>query len=252
MPCVPASGSASTDNRNRGAPVRPRMAEQAVSLGAIFHLVTDDWHFRMYPLHETSERSPRPPWSKESDIGADATSASSSARLPPTRAFSSSAAICRAARGSRPPSTTAWKRRCGPRFARAAPGSRWSSTSWRRWPACRSTTARSGSISRKCPAATAPVSPFVEALDAAGVVEQETLRPPTQSSARSIRLGNQRELDRGPALLLGEDRPPVRTGLRQRQSHRPAEPGNLAVAGGFPRRLGPQPHVPAGSTRRRR
>ena len=64
--------------------------------------------------------------------------------------------------------------------------------------------------------------PFVEALDAAGIVEQDATRR-TLVIRQIVRLGNERELDRGPALPLGQDDPPLRTGLRQRQ---PPSAGN--------------------------
>ena len=52
-----------------------------------------------------------------------------------------------------------------------------------------------------------------------------------------------RELDRGPALLLGQDGPPLRTRLRQRQPDRPAVAGSLPFAPPFPHQPGPQPHA---------
>ena len=88
--------------------------------------------------------------------------------------------------------------------------------------------------------------PFVEAFQAAGTVEQDAVR--RRKIIRQRRpAGRRAELDRSPAVLLGQDDPAVRTRLRQRQSHRPAIAGNLAFAAAFPHESGAQPHVHAGN-----
>ena len=88
---------------------------------------------------------------------------------------------------------------------RRRPGWRWSSTSWRPWPACRSTTARSGSIRPEMPGCDGSSLPFVEALRAAGIVEQDAPRALRGRRPRHAP-GQRGELDRGPALRLAARR----------------------------------------------
>ena len=71
--------------------------------------------------------------------------------------------------------------------------------------------------------------PFVEALRAAGIIPQDAVRR-QHVIARTIRLGDARELDRSSALPFGQDDLAVRPRLRQRQSDRPAIAGNLPFA----------------------
>ena len=60
--------------------------------------------------------------------------------------------------------------------------------------------------------------PFVEVLARGRHRRAGRRRAAGKSSAAPIRLGNEEQLDRGPALLLRQDDPPLRTRLRQRQA----------------------------------
>ena len=87
--------------------------------------------------------------------------------------------------------------------------------------------------------------PFVEVLRTAGIVEQTALRR-RHVIRRVDPPGRRGKLDRGPALPLGQDGPPLRARLRQRKPHRPAIAGNFPFAPPLPHESGPQPDVHAG------
>ena len=117
-------------------------------------------------------------------------SASSSVRPSRSRGSCSCGPICRATPAFRPRLPIASRCRGGPCFAPAGHRSRWSSTSWRPWPACTSITARSGSIRPEMPGCDGSAQAFVAAIQQAGIVEQEAPRE-LFVVRQVLRLGNE-------------------------------------------------------------
>ena len=86
--------------------------------------------------------------------------------------------------------------------------------------------------------------PFVNALQEAGIVEQDAPRAARQIR-RVIRLGDEKSwIEARPCRGRPHD-PAVRTRLRRRQPHRPAIAGNPPLAAVLPPQPGAQPDVPA-------
>ena len=159
----------------------------------------DDWQGMDVTRKQRTIAGPRR-W-KASATGADATSASSSGRRSPRRGSSSCAAICRAARGFPPPSPTASKAAADRASLRRAAWT-WSSTSWRPWPACKSTTAKSGSTRPEMPGCDGSALAFVAALQQAGIVEQDG---PARADGSPRRCAwATKSLDRGPPAAGGK------------------------------------------------
>ena len=86
--------------------------------------------------------------------------------------------------------------------------------------------------------------PFVEALEAAGVVEQDGAAA-AAGRARRHAAGQRRQLGRGPARHDRRAERQVSARLRQRQRHRPADAATAGHARIVSPRAGPQPHVRA-------
>ena len=91
---------------------------------------------------------------------------------------------------------------------------------------------------------------FVAAIQQAGIDEQDAAARASRRAAGPA-AGQRRMLDRGPPGGRRQDRHPLRIGLRQRQSHRPAVAGSDAFSPLLPPQPGRQPHVHAAARGRR-
>ena len=136
------------------------------------------------------------------------------------------------------------------RSSSTAFGSKWSSTCWPRWPACGIDNCEVWVDAAEMPGCDGSSKAFVEAIDAAGVVEQRSPVPQIVVG-QSVRVGDEDSWIEAQPSRSCRALDLLRARLRDRNGHWPAALTLSIYARFVPPRIGSVPHVHSGRSGRR-